>query len=45
MMEMLLAFSLIIAVQFLIANSLDNWLKKSYNTTTLGELKLREVTT
>ena len=28
-------FSLIIAVQILIANALDNWLKKSYNTTTL----------
>ena len=28
-------FSLIIAVQILIAESLDKWLKKSYNTTTL----------
>ena len=28
-------FSLIIAVQILIAEPLDKWLKKSYNTTTL----------
>ena len=32
---LLLAFSLSIAVQILIAEALDKWLKKSYNTTTL----------